>query len=156
MAVDDDFVMTIEEDDDSFKIVDEEAEMAEEPEPTPEPAKKKRKTDKKSKKAAATTPTKNDNTDSAFDPEFTFAIDGGGSSGPSHAWDFTAARDMLKEKQVCVIGHALYFNLLTWIFYQANTVARTSIDEIIAKKRQENKLKRKKGKMHKRDGYTVY
>ncbi|CDS04147.1 hypothetical protein LRAMOSA07102 [Lichtheimia ramosa] len=125
MAVDDDFVMTIEEDDDSFKIVDEEAELAEEPEPTPEPAKKKRKTDKKSKKAAATTPTKNDNTDSAFDPEFTFAIDGGGSSGPSHAWDFTAARDMLKEKQ-------------------ANTVARTSIDEIIAKKRQENKLKRKK------------
>ncbi|CDH57360.1 dead-domain-containing protein [Lichtheimia corymbifera JMRC:FSU:9682] len=117
--------MTIEEDDDSFKIVDEEAEMAEEPEPTPEPAKKKRKTDKKSKKAAAAAAAKDDNTDSAFDPQFTFAIDGGGSSGPSHAWDFTAARDMLKEKQ-------------------ANTVARTSIDEIIAKKRQENKLKRKK------------
>lgn len=106
MAVDDDFVMTIEEDDDSFKIVDEEAEMAEEPEPTPEPAKKKRKTDKKSKKAAAAAAAKDDNTDSAFDPQFTFAIDGGGSSGPSHAWDFTAARDMLKEKQVCVLYSA--------------------------------------------------
>ncbi|KAI7887328.1 DEAD-domain-containing protein [Lichtheimia hyalospora FSU 10163] len=125
MAVDDDFVMTIEEDDDSFKIVDEEAELAEEPEPTPEPAKKKRKTDKKSKKAAAKATAAENDTDSAFDPQFTFAIDGGGSSGPSHAWDFTAARDMLKEKQ-------------------HNTVARTSIDEIIAKKRQENKLKRKK------------
>ncbi|KAI9323735.1 P-loop containing nucleoside triphosphate hydrolase protein [Dichotomocladium elegans] len=129
----DDFVMTIEDDDDNFRIEEEEENFEEKEEEqlsTPEPAKKKRKTDKadkKTKKKQSAPVAKKDDTpgDGSFDPGFSFAIDGGGSTGPVHAWDFKAARDMLKEKQ-------------------PNTVARTSIDEMIAKKRLENKLKRKK------------
>lgn len=89
VAVQDDFVMTIDDDDDVKVFEEEENDIEEE-----EPAKKKRKTDKKSKKQSI-------NQDLEFDPQFSFAIDGGGSTGPEHAWDFTAAKRMLRERQVC-------------------------------------------------------
>ncbi|CAO3657267.1 unnamed protein product [Mucor hiemalis] len=63
---------------------------------------------------------------SAFDEEFSFSMDGGSGARGHKDWDFTAARGMLKGKQ----GDA----------------DRTSIDDIIAKKRQEAKDKKKKAK----------
>ena len=114
MVASNDFVMTIEDDDQSFNIVEEEElenddEIIEEktqPESETSSSKKKRKAEdkkkeKKEKKKAKTTTKKNENNkDNEFDSGFTFAIDGGGSAGPSHAWDFTAAKSMLKEAQV--------------------------------------------------------
>jgi ATP-dependent RNA helicase DDX27 len=78
MALGDDFVMTIDDEDD---VVMEEEVIEEE---TPET---------KSKSKAA----KSDG--DQFDNDFTFAMDGGGNH-KNNVWDFTAARDMLKPK-VC-------------------------------------------------------
>lgn len=102
--------MTIDDDDDTFKAVEEEEEEEESfVEATPEPAKKKRKTDKAAKKASASknNEAKTDTTGDQFNPNFSFAVDGGGSVGPNHAWDFTAARNMLKEKQVTHNRHPM-------------------------------------------------
>ncbi|KAI9252985.1 P-loop containing nucleoside triphosphate hydrolase protein [Phascolomyces articulosus] len=130
--------MTFEDNDQNFKIVEEEEEedIVEEEKKTElettTPSKKKRKAEdkrkekKEKKKAKTATPKKNENDkDNEFDSGFTFAIDGGGSAGPAHAWDFTAAKSMLKEAQ-------------------PNSVPRTDIDAIIEKKRQETKAAKKK------------
>ncbi|KAI7863059.1 hypothetical protein BDF14DRAFT_1847429 [Spinellus fusiger] len=84
----DDFVMTIEDDDTTINIVEEvEEEVIEEVESKP----KKKNEKKRARKEQAPTD---------FDAGFTFAYDGGGSVGPVHAWDFSAARSMLKASQV--------------------------------------------------------
>ncbi|KAI8342163.1 P-loop containing nucleoside triphosphate hydrolase protein [Chlamydoabsidia padenii] len=59
--------------------------------------------------------------DQDFDNQFTFALDGGGDIGPAKPWDFTEARNMLKNKDL----------------------ERTSIDAIITKKRKEVKEMKK-------------
>ncbi|KAI7848572.1 P-loop containing nucleoside triphosphate hydrolase protein [Circinella umbellata] len=137
MVANNDFVMTIEDDDQNINIVEEEEELENDvpieektqPESETNSSKKKRKAEdkkkeKKEKKKAKTTTTTKKN-DNDFDSGFTFAIDGGGSAGPNHAWDFTAAKSMLKEAQ-------------------PNSVPRTDIDAIIEKKRQEAKAAKKK------------
>ncbi|KAI8643921.1 P-loop containing nucleoside triphosphate hydrolase protein [Parasitella parasitica] len=136
MGSSDDFVMTI--DDDETIVVEEEAMEISEDEEKKEPidkktAKKLRKLanreQKKGIKPAAVEEQKKKKAASKngddFDEEFTFSMDGGGGRA-QNAWDFTAARGMLKGKQ----GDA----------------DRTSIDDIIAKKRQEAKESRKLSK----------
>ncbi|KAF7723561.1 nucleolar DEAD-box protein required for synthesis of 60S ribosomal subunit [Apophysomyces ossiformis] len=115
MAVKDEFVMTIDEEDD-IPVNEEEIEEEE----TAETAPKKKQGKKKGSEKAI----KEKNNDDLFDSGFTFAMDGGGSTGISHAWDFTAARNMLKTAQ-------------------HNTIPRTSIDDIISKKRKETMTKKK-------------
>ncbi|CEP07887.1 hypothetical protein [Parasitella parasitica] len=136
MGANDDFVMTI--DDDEEIVIEDGIMDISEDEEKKEPidkktAKKLRKQasreqkngskhaaieDQKKKKAAS-------NNADDFDEEFTFSMDGGGGRA-QNAWDFTAARSMLKGKQ----GDA----------------DRTSIDDIIAKKRQEAKDLKKSSK----------
>ncbi|KAI8381562.1 P-loop containing nucleoside triphosphate hydrolase protein [Radiomyces spectabilis] len=131
MAALDDFVMTIDEDDDSIKVEEEEElEVPEETNDTPAAtADKKKKKDKKTAKKSKKAEQKAAQEANDFDADFTFAADGGAKVGNAHAWDFTAAREMLKGKQ-------------------DDAIPRTSIDDIIAKKRKENKEK-KKGKSSK-------
>lgn len=88
VAMQNDFVMTIEEDE-NVKIFEDEEDIEE------APVKKKRKTDKASEKQLL-------GQDPEFDPQFSFAVDGGASTGPEHAWDFTAAKRMLRERQVWI------------------------------------------------------
>ncbi|KAI9475819.1 MAG: P-loop containing nucleoside triphosphate hydrolase protein [Benjaminiella poitrasii] len=138
MKMDDDFVMTIDDDDDI--VVEEAMEDVSETEQAEEPVDKKaakkskkqakkeqKKEQKKENKKAANDKSqdkKKANGETAdFDNTFTFSVDGGGRMN-QNAWDFTAARDMLKKQQ--------------------GDVARTSIDDIIAKKRKEVKEKKKK------------
>ncbi|KAI7896126.1 P-loop containing nucleoside triphosphate hydrolase protein [Mucor mucedo] len=137
MGKNDDFVMTIEDDQDI--VVDEPMEEIEEDKPVvkkpmdKKEAKKMRKLANREKRQGLQATIKADvekkkkaEKDSAFDDQFTFSMDGGSGAKPKD-WDFTAARGMLKGKQ----GDA----------------DRTSIDDIIAKKRQENKDKKKKSKV---------
>ncbi|KAG0165454.1 nucleolar DEAD-box protein required for synthesis of 60S ribosomal subunit [Apophysomyces sp. BC1034] len=116
MAVKDEFVMTIDDEDDII-VHEEEEESTEIAEPTPKK--------KKGKKQNVEKATKEKNNENLFDSGFTFAMDGGGSTGIAHAWDFTAARNMLKTTQ-------------------HNTIPRTSIDDIISKKRKEAMAMKKK------------
>ena len=96
----DDFVMTI--DDDDTIIVEEVMEEPVEQEETPavietksnKKNKKNKKEQKSDKKRKAPTDEEED-----FNTEFTFAIDGGGAKA-FKGGDFTAAKDMLKAKQV--------------------------------------------------------
>ncbi|KAI8062251.1 P-loop containing nucleoside triphosphate hydrolase protein [Gongronella butleri] len=118
----DDFVMTIEDDDQvDIPIEEEDEEDVEQPTEEPEEQQKSSKKSKKQQKQQQQVKKKHDQ---AFDSKFTFAIDGGGDVGPAKPWDFTAARDMLKQ----------------------NSVEHTSIDEIIAKKRKQVKQDKKKTK----------
>ncbi|KAL7322566.1 nucleolar DEAD-box protein required for synthesis of 60S ribosomal subunit, variant 2 [Mucor circinelloides] len=138
MGANDDFVMTIDDDEDI--VIEEEAMDISEPEEEQkkEPidkktAKKLRKQanrdQKKGIKPAAVEEQKKKKAASKkeddFDEEFTFSMDGGFGRA-QNAWDFSAARGMLKGKQ----GDA----------------DRTSIDDIIAKKRQEAKEMKKLAK----------
>lgn len=112
MGANDDFVMTIDDDEDI--VVEEEAMEISEPEEEQKKAPIDKKTAKKLRKQAnreqkrgikpaaieeqkkKKTATKNVDD---FDEEFTFSMDGGGGRA-QNAWDFTAARGMLKGKQV--------------------------------------------------------
>ncbi|KAI8350857.1 P-loop containing nucleoside triphosphate hydrolase protein [Blakeslea trispora] len=126
----DDFIMTI--DDDDQVIVEEEVEQVsadEQPKEEEEvldkkAAKKAKKQKQKEKKQAEEKKRKAKDDEEEFDDEFAFALDGGGRHAHKD-WDFTAARDMLKQKSL---------------------VERTNIDDIIAKKRQEVKEAKKKSK----------
>lgn len=90
MGADDDFVMTI-GDDDSVPLLDEEDHVA----PT---LQKKTKTSRKANGK--------DIRAEDLDPNFTFDIEGGGVAGVANAWDFQAARQMLKS-QVCLGGSGI-------------------------------------------------
>lgn len=122
----DDFVMTI--DDDDEVVIDEVMEDVSEEEKEDQPKPVDKKTAKKLRKQAnreqkqgikATAveekkKAKKVNTDD-FDAEFTFSMDGGGR-GAQNTWDFTTARGMLKGKQVhqrytFVKGLAFYSNI---------------------------------------------
>ncbi|KAI9264758.1 P-loop containing nucleoside triphosphate hydrolase protein [Sporodiniella umbellata] len=120
----DDFVMTIDDDDTivTEDFLDNTAESTHESEEEERAVEsKKGKKNKKNKKGnKADKKRKASEVEEEFNSEFSFAIDGGGSK-VFKGWDFTAAKDMLKTKQI----------------------ERVSIDDIIAKKRQENKKAKK-------------
>lgn len=110
MGKNDDFVMTIEDDQDI--VVDEPMEEIEEDKVVvkkpmdKKEAKKMRKLANREKRQGLQATIKADlekkkkaEKDSAFDEEFTFSMDGGSGAKPKD-WDFTAARGMLKGKQV--------------------------------------------------------
>ncbi|ORX63056.1 DEAD-domain-containing protein [Hesseltinella vesiculosa] len=101
-----DFIMTIEDDDQFSDNMEEDIEEQQE-----QPS-------KKSKKKQQQQPERD------FDHQFTFAIDGGGTIGIAKPWDFTAARDMLKQRAV---EHA-------------------DIDDIISNKRKQVKKEKKMAK----------
>ncbi|KAI8097261.1 P-loop containing nucleoside triphosphate hydrolase protein [Halteromyces radiatus] len=111
---DNDFIMTIDDDDETIVVPEEEKETFSDDEQT------KKKTNNKKK---------GQQQDQDFDNRFTFALDGGGEMGPAKPWDFTAARDMLKNKNL----------------------ERTSIDDIISKKRKQVKEMKKKEQMKQDD-----
>lgn len=106
----DDFVMTI--DDDEEVVIDEVMEDISEEEKEEKAKPVDKKTAKKLRKQAnreqkqgikpaaveEKKKSKKANTED-FDDEFTFSMDGGGR-GAQNAWDFTTARGMLKGKQV--------------------------------------------------------
>lgn len=87
----DDFVMTI--DDDDNVVVNEEIIEEEVIEEKVEEKKSKNKKDNKKRKAP-------EEDQEEFNNEFTFAMDGGGAKGLRGGWDFTTAKGMLKPKQV--------------------------------------------------------
>ncbi|KAG0237065.1 nucleolar DEAD-box protein required for synthesis of 60S ribosomal subunit [Actinomortierella wolfii] len=110
------FVMTIDDDDESVPMLDEE-ELSETE--LQQQKKKKNKKDKKDKF--------NKHKDTGdLDPNFSFDVDGGGHLGKHHDWDFTAARTALKAQEEAQAG--------------------LTLDEIIARKRAEAKAQKKKGK----------
>ncbi|KAG1056454.1 hypothetical protein G6F43_001648 [Rhizopus delemar] len=117
----DDFVMTIDDDDTIIaeEVMEEPVEQEETPAVIETKSNKKNKKNKKEQKSDKKRKAPTDEEED-FNAEFTFAIDGGGAKA-FKGWDFTAAKDMLKAKQ----GE------------------RVSIDEIIARKRQENKKSKK-------------
>lgn len=128
MGKNDDFVMTIEDDQDI--VVDEPMEEIEEDKVVVKKpmdkkmAKKMRKLANREKKQglqatikADTEKKKKAEKDSAFDSEFTFSMDGGsGVKGGTKDWDFTAARSMLKGKQVCPFFYLLLVQLLIVLY----------------------------------------
>ncbi|KAF9927187.1 hypothetical protein BGZ65_006908, partial [Modicella reniformis] len=85
------FVMTIDDDDESVPFLDEE-----EPDQEDELVVKKKsnKTNKKEKKNGSNFV--KDTGD--LDPNFSFDVDGGGHMGAHHDWDFTAARAALRAQ----------------------------------------------------------
>ena len=80
-----DFVMTIDDDDESVPFLDEEEIEVE------EVATKKK--NKKNKKGHQMTKDAGD-----LDPNFSFDAEGGGHMGAHHDWDFTAARAALRAQ----------------------------------------------------------
>lgn len=84
-----DFVMTIDDDDESVPFLDEE-ELDQEDEVVTKKKNKKNKNKKSGKRPM------NDTGD--LDPNFLFDIDGGGHMGAHHDWDFTAARAALRAQ----------------------------------------------------------
>lgn len=157
MGANDDFVMTIDDDEDI--VIEEEAMDISEPEEEQkkEPidkktAKKLRKQanrdQKKGIKPAAVEEQKKKKAASKkeddFDEEFTFSMDGGFGRA-QNAWDFSAARGMLKGKQVQYMLPHDAMQLLICMLWQGDA-DRTSIDDIIAKKRQEAKEMKKLAK----------
>ncbi|KAI1317692.1 nucleolar DEAD-box protein required for synthesis of 60S ribosomal subunit [Mortierella claussenii] len=112
-----DFVMTIDDDDESVPFLDEE-ELDQEDEVV---TKKKAKKNKNSKNG------NNFNKDTGdLDPSFSFDAEGGGHMGAHHDWDFTAARAALRAQDEMQPG--------------------MSLDDIIARKRIQVKAK-KSGKV---------
>lgn len=89
MKLNDDFVMTIDDDEDVPVEEVMEEEVSEEEEQVKSKAEKKKNKKNNDKKKEETD----------FDTEFTFAIDGGGRKN-QNTWDFTAAHGMLKKSQV--------------------------------------------------------
>lgn len=81
-----DFVMTIDDDDETVPFLDEE-ELEQEETVT-------KKKNKKGKKASGVAP--KDTGD--LDPNFSFDAEGGGHMGAHHDWDFTAARAALRAQ----------------------------------------------------------
>ncbi|GAA5814966.1 hypothetical protein MFLAVUS_008470 [Mucor flavus] len=136
MGKNDDFVMTIEDDqdivvEDPMEEIEEEEEVVTKKPIDKKMAKKLRKQANREKKQGIQATIKSDiekkkkaDKENDFDTEFTFSMDGGIAGRKD--WDFSAARGMLKGKQ----GDA----------------DRTSIDDIIAKKRQDLKDQKKKAK----------
>ncbi|KAF9972945.1 nucleolar DEAD-box protein required for synthesis of 60S ribosomal subunit [Actinomortierella ambigua] len=82
------FVMTIDDDDESVPMLDEE-ELSEDELKQQNKKNKKNKKDKFNKHKNA----------GDLDPNFSFDADGGGNLGPHHDWDFTAARTALKAQE---------------------------------------------------------
>lgn len=110
ITTNDDFVMTI--DDDQEVAIEEEAmEMSEQEEEKPvdkKTAKKLRKQANREQKqglskANAEKQKKKMEEESAFDADFSFSMDGGMGARGQKDWDFTAARGMLKGKQVSML-----------------------------------------------------
>ncbi|KAG0244014.1 P-loop containing nucleoside triphosphate hydrolase protein [Mortierella sp. GBAus27b] len=89
-----DFVMTIDDDDESVPFLDEE-EVDQEEQVV---SKKKNKKNKKGAKAVK---------DTDLDPTFSFDVDGGGHMGVHHDWDFTAARAALRAQDEMQPGMSL-------------------------------------------------
>ncbi|KAL1918487.1 uncharacterized protein VTP21DRAFT_3147 [Calcarisporiella thermophila] len=114
---DDDFVMTIDEEEDIPYLEEENEDLEEDEEANQKKSNKKKKESKAAKK-------KGEDAD-GLDPNFTFDIGGGAHAGPLHAWDFKEARALLKEKA---------------------TTSALDIDEIIERKRTSNKSKGKNDK----------
>ncbi|KAI8327771.1 P-loop containing nucleoside triphosphate hydrolase protein [Choanephora cucurbitarum] len=115
----DDFIMTI-DDDDQVIVEEEEETVVPEEEPVDKKAAKKAKKLKQKQKKQAEEKKRKAEDDEEFEDGFAFSLDG---RQVHRDWDFTAARDMLKQKSL---------------------VERTNIDDIIAKKRQEVKEAKKK------------
>lgn len=108
----DDFVMTIDDDEeivveDAMEDVEEEEEKKVEKPLDKKALKKARKQANREQKQgvvatmkANVEKKKKSNEESVFDDQFSFSMDGGSGPRAQKDWDFTAARGMLKGKQV--------------------------------------------------------